>query len=565
MKAVFGVAGDVVPGELGPLRQHLEAEGSFVTTLQLAGLELLLVGRSHEEIGRWQITAGQRSAIVVGRPLHPTLTGGRTLLREVLADRSPNGAKRTGDWMGEFNLLVADGQRRRLEIETDCLGLRPMFLYESDGRAVFGSEVLPLAEAGLVPPQVDVEALAAWTLLEHPLNGRSLIAGLRRIDPGRVLIDLESGSARREADEFSTGGARPGREGLIERLAASVDEFLLRMLREEDRIGSFLSGGYDSRYLACRMAALGHPPDEAVLVDVGAGDLEPGREIAERLQLPLTIVEVRGGFLDAFEDPWFFAPHGFPQRRFYTSLALNGAVNPPPMVDGLLGDDGVRGWVFEQRVRQASRTPDNLNEGLLSQHYSLRPELVFDDTASSLIRDRVLAQIDAFRPADVSDEAHRAWLWVLMHRTRDFHAKNHLQVLDRTESYHPFVNRGLLKVRLQTAGDLFDERLYRMLLHESCPVLDGIPHSETLPWPDLAQDRYSERMRARTMALIRMVAGRGRVMRLRRGALLARLAAYGLGNGDQLYLLRILDRLRVADDRVAAFGIEMPWEALWNS
>ena len=156
MKAVFGVAGDVVPGELGPLRQHLEAEGSFVTTLQLAGLELLLVGRSHEEIGRWQITAGQRSAIVVGRPLHPTLTGGRTLLREVLADRSPNGAKRTGDWMGEFNLLVADGQRRRLEIETDCLGLRPMFLYESDGRAVFGSEVLPLAEAGLVPPQVDV-------------------------------------------------------------------------------------------------------------------------------------------------------------------------------------------------------------------------------------------------------------------------------------------------------------------------------------------------------------------------------------------------------------------------
>jgi hypothetical protein len=565
MKAVFGVAGDVVPGELAPLRAMLEASGSFVSTLRMAGLELLLVARSGKELDRWQTSENKRSAIIVGRPLHPRIAGQRDLLRSVLADPVPGNARRTCDWMGEFNLRVADGHTRRLEIESDCLGLRPLFLHASDGRVVFGSEVLPLADAGLVPPRVDVEALAAWTLLEHPLNGRSLITGLRRMEPGRVVIELETGAVCHDPDEFETGDATPSREALVEVLATSVDDFLHRMLREEESVGSFLSGGYDSRYVACRMVSLGRPPDRAMLVEVGAGDLQPGREIAERLQLPLRVVEVKGGFLDAFADPWFFAPHGFPQRKFYTSLALNGTVNAPPMVDGLLGDDGVRGWVFEQRVRNASATAEDLNEGLLSQHYSLRPELVFDGAASARIRERVLAQIDAFRPTGVDSEAHRAWLWVLMHRTRDFHAKNHLQVLDRTETYHPFVNREFLETRLQTVGELFDERLYGMLLHARCPVLDGIPHSETLPWPDLAHDRYSERMRERTTALMRMVARRGREMRLRPGRLLPRLAAYGLGNADQLYLLKILDRLRVADERAAEFGATLPWEDIWTS
>jgi hypothetical protein len=62
-----------------------------------------------------------------------------------------------------------------------------------------------------------------------------------------------------------------------------------------------------------------------------------------------------------------------------------------------------------------------------------------------------------------------------------------------------------------------------------------------------------------------MVAGRGRALRLRTGRLLPRLAAYGLGSAEQLYLLKIVDRLRVADERAASFGASMPWEAMWNS
>jgi hypothetical protein len=84
MKAVFGVAGDVGGDDLVPLREHLDTGGSVATTVQIPDLGLMLVGRSTEELDRWQTSAGNQSVFVIGRPLHPTVSGARTLLRRVV-------------------------------------------------------------------------------------------------------------------------------------------------------------------------------------------------------------------------------------------------------------------------------------------------------------------------------------------------------------------------------------------------------------------------------------------------------------------------------------------------
>ena len=562
MKAVFGVAGDVVPGDLRSLGKRLEATGSVVESLRAPGLEMLLVGRSAAELERWQATEGERRALAVGRPLPPDAAAGPQTLAAVLRHHQPDGAPRTGGWLGEFNLLIVDPAARTLEIETDCLGLRPLFARSAGGRTVFGSEVLPLVEAGLVPSRLDPDALAAWILLEHPLNGRSLVEGLHRLPPGRALIDLATGAMRLEARQWEVGDAEIPRDELIHRIGTSVDGLLKRVIRDESRIGSFLSGGFDSRFVAARLTNLGHTPDEAILVDAGAGDLEPGRQVAARLDMPLRTVPVPGSLLDAFEDPWFFAPHGFPQRRFYTSLALRNEPDPPPMVDGLLGDDAVRGWVYEQKVRARSPDESDLSAGLLEAHLSVRPETLFDDEASRMLRARVMAQINGFRPADVESESRRAWMWVLQHRSRDFHAKNHLQILERTETYHPFVTPELIGLRLAHRAPLFDGGLYEELLTAWCPALDGIPHSDALPRPDLAHDRYSLVMRDRIPGLMAMVARHGGRIGLARARLAPRLAAYGVGDRNQLYVVKPLDRLRVLTARVTAFGAEIPWTEL---
>ncbi len=202
MKAVFGVAGDVVPGDLRSLGKRLEAKGSVVESLRAPGLELLVVGRSTAELERWRAADGERMALAVGRPLHPDLSEGREILASTLRDFEPGDGSRTRGWLGEFNLLLVDPATRSLEIETDCLGLRPLFARSAGGRTVFGSEVLPLVEAGLVPSRLDPDAVAAWILLEHPLNGRSLVEGVHRLPAGRARIDLASGAVRLEARQW---------------------------------------------------------------------------------------------------------------------------------------------------------------------------------------------------------------------------------------------------------------------------------------------------------------------------------------------------------------------------
>jgi len=364
-------------------------------------------------------------------------------------------------------------------------------------------------------------------------------------------------------DSWTGGEAVVPKQRLVEAVTTSVDGLLTRVVRNESSIGLFLSGGYDSRYVACRLVSLGQPPSRAVLVDAGAGDLEPGRQVAARLRIPLTVVQVSGSLYDAFEAPWFFGPHGFPQRRFYTSLGLQGMEDVPPMVDGLLGDDGVRGWRYEQVVRRRAGDSSSLSAGLLNAHLSLRPEVMFSAGRAQQLRRRVVTEIDRFRP-DVGSETLRAWLWVLLHRTRDFHAKNHGQVLDQTETYHPFVTPEIIRLRLDHRADLFDGELYDSLLSQNCAALAGIPHSDSLPRPDLAHRRFSRVFRARTPGMLAMIQADGSRIGLQRARVAQRLAAYAMGHRGQLHLVRPLDRIRVLRGRVQGVGAELPWEDLWK-
>lgn len=195
MKSVFGVAGEVAPGALAFLIDRFAADGMATEVVSLPVLELLLVGRSESELEEWHQQEALLHAIAVSQPLHPVLAGGRLTLRDALTVYRTGGPRLADSWLGEVNVLIIDEPGRDLELDTDCLGLRPVFMREAGSRIVFGSEVWPLVEAGLVPPAVDPDSLAAWILLEHPLNGRCLFSELHRVP--RRIVELPMGSCTR--------------------------------------------------------------------------------------------------------------------------------------------------------------------------------------------------------------------------------------------------------------------------------------------------------------------------------------------------------------------------------
>ncbi len=92
------------------------------------------------------------------------------------------------DLVGCFVLIVDEPTERRITFVTDILGVRPMFWGRCDGRLIFGSEVWPLHEAGLVQGKLDYDAVSAWIAYGYNCTGGSLFAGLKRLPPGSAVV-----------------------------------------------------------------------------------------------------------------------------------------------------------------------------------------------------------------------------------------------------------------------------------------------------------------------------------------------------------------------------------------
>jgi len=166
---------------------------------------------------------------------------------------------------GQFAFAIWNRKRRRLFLARDRLGIRPLYHAVHDGCIWFGSEVKALFAGSSLPRELDPRGLdqvfTFWTTVA-PLTP---FAGIRELRPGHTLTVnadlgprgamLEHGywqpdfSAQQDAREVDP---REAAEELMGRLRRATR---LRMLRSDVPVGSYLSGGLDSSFVA----TLGRP------------------------------------------------------------------------------------------------------------------------------------------------------------------------------------------------------------------------------------------------------------------------------------------------------------------
>src|SRR4029077_2339848 len=60
---------------------------------------------------------------------------------------------------GMFALAIWDGQRRQLLLARDRIGIKPLYIYRTDGGLLFASEIRALLATGLVPRRLDPVAV----------------------------------------------------------------------------------------------------------------------------------------------------------------------------------------------------------------------------------------------------------------------------------------------------------------------------------------------------------------------------------------------------------------------
>ena len=163
---------------------------------------------------------------------------------------------------GMFGFAIWDEKRKALLLARDRSGIKPMFYATTPGGdLIFGSEIKAILASGMITPEVDDAAVAEYFALGTVSGSRTLIRGVKKLEPGHTLTWRDGRVAIERY--WSPPAYEPGRV-VVRDLAEAAHEFWRRFVEAVDitlmsdvPLGVFLSGGLDSSLIVAAMRERG--------------------------------------------------------------------------------------------------------------------------------------------------------------------------------------------------------------------------------------------------------------------------------------------------------------------
>lgn len=221
---------------------------------------------------------------------------GKALARHVDARPLEDIPDAVGRFNGEFAVVSRTDDRVALAV--DHVGSVPLFYATEGGTAYVGDDPRRVLTR-LTEPELDRRTEVEF-LLAGLVTGRDTLYGdLNRVPAGGVVtLESDDGTVSVTTDEHfryePTGAGRTDEHALLDELDEVVRGTFDRLLAVADgrQVALSLSGGYDSRLVACLLARTGY--DEVLTFSFGAPgnrDAEVAERVAAELGLPWEMVE----------------------------------------------------------------------------------------------------------------------------------------------------------------------------------------------------------------------------------------------------------------------------------
>ncbi len=162
---------------------------------------------------------------------------------------------------GMFAFALWDAVKRRLFIARDRLGIKPLYYAEVGGRLYFGSELKALLSLPEIERRLDWGALGHLLTCQVTPRAGSIVAGVRKLEPGHRLLATPGAALR--VERYWDVRFEPDRERtqaqLAERLRELLEESVRLHMVSDVPLGAFLSGGMDSSAVVAAMSRLTTP------------------------------------------------------------------------------------------------------------------------------------------------------------------------------------------------------------------------------------------------------------------------------------------------------------------
>src|SRR5436190_16954017 len=196
------------------------------------------------------------------------------------------GPRMTARLRGKFGLAVWDGRRRRAVVARDPLGVKPMYYAVVDDLVVFASELKSLLASGIVPVDLDHEAIDAYLALGYFPAPQTPLAAVKKLLPGhRLVVDARGVRVERYWRYPHPEPERRSEADWAEALLEQLDDAVRLRLMADVPLGAMLSGGLDSSLVVALMARHSTGPVKTFSVgftDAGdANELDDARLVAQ--------------------------------------------------------------------------------------------------------------------------------------------------------------------------------------------------------------------------------------------------------------------------------------------
>src|SRR5581483_4981966 len=156
---------------------------------------------------------------------------------------------------GMFGIAIWDDRQRRLLVARDRLGVKPLYYAHSGDVVVFASELKSVVASGLVPIEVDADAVDAYLALGYFPTPYTPLRGIRKLPPGHVLVVADGRVTTQPYWTYPAAAPEPMTlADAADRVRAKLQESVRLRLMSDVPLGAMLSGGLDSSVIVALMA-----------------------------------------------------------------------------------------------------------------------------------------------------------------------------------------------------------------------------------------------------------------------------------------------------------------------
>jgi asparagine synthase (glutamine-hydrolysing) len=263
---------------------------------------------------------------------------------------------------GMFAFALWDTKLKRLMLARDRMGEKPLYLYETEGRLFFASEMKALLASGLVPFELDPNAVNLYFHYHYVPEPLTPLKGVRKLDAASFLTIAVDEWTIEERRYWRMEDAPP-LEGdpatLIREQLETVSEIVIR---SDVPVGIALSGGIDSSAIGA-LAARKYPGTMHAFSVGYPGNPEnderrDARAFADYLGMPFHDVELTTSeMVSTFPELVYLRDDPIADIAgfgYYSVMKLAREHNVPVVLQGQGGDELFWGYSWVRNAVQQS-------------------------------------------------------------------------------------------------------------------------------------------------------------------------------------------------------------------